>query len=248
MKNEKSGWEQFFGVAAQGQTYQNLLYLLLAFPLGLFYFVFLVTGLSLGVGLFILWIGILILVAMFAAWVGLAQFERWMAIKLLRVEIPSLMPFSTSGMNFWQKFKSYLSNPGPWKGLLFLFLKFPMGILSFVVVVTLISVSGAFIMAPVLYPYGNIHLGGWALQNMTEAVGLSLVGIFLLFASLHVFNGLAYVSGQLARILLGVKLVVTTAGSAPSAEEPISSDQTPIVTEMTKTETTDNGSDQNLVL
>jgi hypothetical protein len=35
---------KFFGVAARSQTYLNLLYLFLAFPLGLAYFIFLVTA------------------------------------------------------------------------------------------------------------------------------------------------------------------------------------------------------------
>jgi hypothetical protein len=219
MNSEKSGWERFFGVITQGQTYLNLVYLLLAFPLGLFYFIFLVTGLSLGVGLFIIWIGILILVGMFAAWVGLAYFERWQAIKLLHVDIPPMMRKPTSGMNLWEKFKAYFSDAGTWKGLLYLFLKFPMGIVSFVVVVTLVSLSGGLMLTPVLYPYGYIQFGGWALGSMTEAVGVSLLGILILFASLHVFNGLAYVSGQLARVLLGSSSSVQT---QPPAVVPVS--------------------------
>jgi len=43
-----SSGTQFFGVAAREGTYLNIIYLLLAFPLGCAYFVFLVTGLSLG--------------------------------------------------------------------------------------------------------------------------------------------------------------------------------------------------------
>ena len=34
---------RFFGVAASGRTYLNLLYIWLAFPLGLAYFIFLIT-------------------------------------------------------------------------------------------------------------------------------------------------------------------------------------------------------------
>ncbi len=46
--------KRFFGVVARGQSYLNMIYLLLAFPLGVCYFVFLVTGLSLGIGLLII--------------------------------------------------------------------------------------------------------------------------------------------------------------------------------------------------
>jgi hypothetical protein len=50
--------------------------LLLSFPLGIFYFVFLVTGFSLGFGLLITLMGIPILVGMVAASYGLGEFER----------------------------------------------------------------------------------------------------------------------------------------------------------------------------
>jgi hypothetical protein len=74
MNSSNDPFERFFGVILRGQTYLNALYVFLAFPLGLFYFIFLVTGLSLGVGLAILWIGLIILLAMIAGWVALAAF------------------------------------------------------------------------------------------------------------------------------------------------------------------------------
>ncbi len=51
----------FFGVIARPQSYINIFYLLLAFPLGIAYFVFLVTGISVGASLIIIWVGIPIL-------------------------------------------------------------------------------------------------------------------------------------------------------------------------------------------
>ena len=44
-----------FSVVVRPQTYLNIFYLLLSFPLGIAYFVFLVTGLSVGFGLLIIW-------------------------------------------------------------------------------------------------------------------------------------------------------------------------------------------------
>jgi len=57
----------FFDVIVKPKTWRSVGYLLLAFPLGIFYFVFLVTGLSLGFGLFITLLGIPILVGVLAA-------------------------------------------------------------------------------------------------------------------------------------------------------------------------------------
>jgi len=48
--------KKFFGVVAREGTYLNIIYLLLAFPLGTAYFIFLVTGLSLGLSL-PFWVG-----------------------------------------------------------------------------------------------------------------------------------------------------------------------------------------------
>ena len=56
---ETNPLERLYGVFVKPQTYLNILYLLLAFPLGIAYFVFLVTGFSLGISLLILWVGLL---------------------------------------------------------------------------------------------------------------------------------------------------------------------------------------------
>lgn len=42
---------------------------------------------------------------------------------------------------------------------------------------------------------------------MSEASLLCLVGILLVFASLHILNGLAWISGKFARIMLGNFLI-----------------------------------------
>jgi hypothetical protein len=75
--------KKFFGVIVKLETYLGLIYLFLAFPLGLSYFIFLVTGLSLGISLLIIWVGLLILLLVFAAVWGLSAFERLMAIWFL---------------------------------------------------------------------------------------------------------------------------------------------------------------------
>ena len=59
--------EGFFSVVADSQSYWRVLYLLLSYPLGLFYFVFLLTGIALGAGLVIIGIGIVILALTLAA-------------------------------------------------------------------------------------------------------------------------------------------------------------------------------------
>lgn len=213
MKTFNDALSNFFGVAVRGQTYLNALYLLMAFPLGLFYFIFLVTGLSIGLGLVIVWVGLLLLLIVFGVWYALLAFERMMAISMLHEEIPPMTRENYSGMTIWQKLKSSLANPVTWKGLLYLLAKFPLGTLSFIVLVTLISVSASLVGAPLYYQFVNpqidLDLGripwnqAWAIDTLPKALLASLAGIFVTLVSMHIFNGLAWVSGKFARIMLG---------------------------------------------
>ncbi|MGD0998741.1 MAG: sensor domain-containing protein, partial [Thermoleophilia bacterium] len=74
---------RFFGIVVRPQSWLNLLYLGLAFPLGLFYFVFLTVCLSVGISLVIIWVGIFILGLTAACWWAFAAFERSLADGLL---------------------------------------------------------------------------------------------------------------------------------------------------------------------
>ena len=58
----------FFLAPFRGATYKRALYLVLAFPLGIAYFVALVAGTSIGLSLVVIWVGIPILVATLLAW------------------------------------------------------------------------------------------------------------------------------------------------------------------------------------
>ena len=62
----KGAIARFFGVAADPRTYGALFYMLLSLATGIFYFTWVVTGLSLSAGLFILIIGIPFLVLFLA--------------------------------------------------------------------------------------------------------------------------------------------------------------------------------------
>jgi hypothetical protein len=237
---------RFFGVVIRGQTYLNMLYLFLAFPLGLAYFVFFVTGLSAGLGLLIVWVGLLILAGVIAAWYGLIVFERNMAIWLLHEQIPPVQPVDLSGKTMWQKFKATMGNTVMWKGLAYLFAKFPLGIVSFCVLVTFLSVSLALVGAPFYYNWFHpvVDLGfrgtGWQsvmiVDTLGEALLASVGGLILLLVSLHLFNGLAWISGKFARVMLGYYAPATTAVVA--APEPVVATQ-PMV-EAHSSETVEN--------
>jgi hypothetical protein len=199
---ETNPLERLYGVFTKPQTYLNLLYLLLAFPLGLAYFVFLVTGLSLGVGLLILWVGLFILAGVMALCWPLSLFERQMAILLLKVEIPLITNQPEPARTIFQQVKNHVSNPATWKGIAFLFLKFPIGLASFIVTTTLGSLSLGLILAPLAYPWVHIDIGLWQINSMPAAAIACVIGLVIAPLSLHVFNLLAEWSGKLAIVML----------------------------------------------
>lgn len=213
----------FFGVIIRGQTYLNLVYLLLAFPLGLLYFVFLVTGLSLGFGLIVIWVGLLILVIDIVVWWLFIVMERWQANFMLRANVPPLHQKDLTGLSFMETVKAYMVNPVTWKGLVYLLAKFPLGILAFVCLVTFSTVTAALVLAPFYYGFGTIDLGFTVVDTLPKALVMSAFGIPFGFVSLHILNGLAYLFKWLSYWLLGNRsaaLQPAIAGTAVAVPEP----------------------------
>ncbi|MGH7558058.1 MAG: sensor domain-containing protein [Gemmatimonadota bacterium] len=194
----------FFGVVAWRQTYLNILYLLLGFPLGLAYFIFYVVGGSLGVGLFVLLIGavLLLLLVLAAQWLG--AFERLLAVHVLDVPI---LPGHTAwrdGESLGRYLKAALRNRTTWTGLVYLLAKFPLGLASWLVVVVAGSVTLALIGAPLADAFGDdINVWTWRPETMGELLLVSLIGLALVVPVLHLFNGLAWLWGRFARLMLG---------------------------------------------
>jgi hypothetical protein len=197
-----SFWADHFAVLREQQTYLNLTYLLLAFPLGIAYFVLSVTGLSLGLGLLIIWVGLFVLLALFAGWWGLANLERFLAISLLGEEIDPLATPLTAKGTVWERTKAHFTHPLTWKSAFYLLLKFPLGIASFVVTITAVSICAALIFAPFIYQTGNISVFAWQINNFFEAVLATGIGLFITPYVFQLLNKAARLSGQLARFML----------------------------------------------
>jgi hypothetical protein len=189
---------KFVNVAFEKQTYMNILYLLFSFPLGTAYFIFLVSGLSFGFSLLIFWVGIPVLLLILVAWWEIAAFERQMAVWLLGVEIPSMYPASFSNSNILQRFMQRVTSPVTWKALIFLLIKFPLGVFSLVLMTVLLSLTLTMLFTPVFYA-----LGIGEVSSVSQAIFISASGIFVGFVSLHLLNLLAAVSGDFAKRMLG---------------------------------------------
>lgn len=147
------------GVPFRLQTYRNLLYLVLSFPLGLAYFTFLSVGLSLGVGLAITVVGIPILLAVLAVSTGLAGVERKIATLLLGVEVESPGWVVTDSGSITERCKRLVTDLGTWKALVYLGSKLVIGIAAFVSVMILLVTAVSMLAVPLVYDQPGVYVG-----------------------------------------------------------------------------------------
>ena len=171
----------FIGVAARKQTYTNMGYLFLSFPLGIGYFTVLVTGFAIPFGLLfaliqiarndpvalliagipialvIVCLGIPVAFCTLVAAIELSALERRLADRLLGTDISTADP--ATGLREWAT--RVVTDRSTWKGVGYLFSKFVLGMASFIVLVLGGTVTYALIAAPLHYQNQlvGIHLG-----------------------------------------------------------------------------------------
>ena len=212
----------FFKAIIHPQTYVNMLYLLLGLPLGIGYFVTLVTGIALGFGLLVIWVGVPILLIIFAVSWALCKFERTLAVRMLHQEIPQVTDAGPSRENgpglstterlfvgAWRRLKRHLSDRLTWTGMLYLLLRLPLGTATFTLAVVLVSVPVGMIFAPTYmwtsdpFEFSWIGMGDRTVDPFYWSWILTLIGIPVLFISAYLLNQTAVLSGYIARLMLG---------------------------------------------
>jgi hypothetical protein len=139
----------------------------------------------------------------------MAKFERFMTIHLLKEDIPEMALPANPNDNLWARFKTYFTNPVTWKSLLYLFIKFPLGLATFVILAVLVSLTLGLISMPFTYQHIELFqgisfgLGVWQIDSLFDALLAALIGLLLWPVTLHVTNGLAWVFANLSKLMLG---------------------------------------------
>jgi hypothetical protein len=196
------------GVVTDAQSYRNILYLVLAFPLGLAYYVVLVTGFALGLGLSVLVVGLGILLGTVVGLRYIAAFERKLANGLLGTSIPEPNDVERDGDGIVATARAYLQAGSTWKGLAFVMLKFWLGILAFVLLVSLLGAGIELALLP-LVPEGmfNVQVVNWTVAESFATSSQRLLavpaGLVLTLVAFHVLNAVADVNASIASSLLG---------------------------------------------
>ncbi len=212
---------RFFGVVVRPRTWLNIVFQWLAFPLGLFYFVFLVTGLSLGLGLVIIWVGIPILLIVTGAWWLFGAFERVQARYLLGADVGGAPRDWEKVNGVWAKLKAHFGSAATWKDLVYLFAKFPFGIVSTSLLMTAVLMIGWFFALPA-FAIWRVPLvnGTWVPPLWFAALAVPL-GIFVFFVSLHLLNAWGWVCARWAEALFGPPEPAAPAAQPPAPLPPV---------------------------
>ncbi|WP_293032335.1 sensor domain-containing protein [Natronococcus sp.] len=227
----RGGLRWFVSVPVRRETYRRLAYLLLAFPLGIAYFVFLVVGLSVGISLSILVVGLPILVVVLAATLLGAQFERWLVTRLLPAEINGSRRLE--GDRRRDRALDLLTDVRTWTPFVYLPSVFLLGLVSFVVLTTGLSTALAMLLVPLYYDQPGLYVGFvtdrapefhqtvylawnqllvgfeavvtvgyWEITTLPQALTVAAGGLLLGLLTLHALNGLGWVFGRYAKLLL----------------------------------------------
>lgn len=187
----------------------NLIYLLMSLPLGILYFVILITGFSLGAGLVITLVGLPILVAMIFVTYILGDLDRTMTSKLLGVKIPKPEARPSNNDSAKSILVAQLKSLEFWKELGYLLLKMPLGVIAFTLAIVFVSLSLGLIAAPFIVTYvpdAQIMLwNGLVVDTLQSALVTSVVGLGIGAVSVVLINGLANAMGVFSVWALGRK-------------------------------------------
>ena len=100
----------------------------------------------------------------------MAALERGLARGLLGVPIPQ--PPDRSDLPLVERVQRYLRDPVTWKSLVFVALKFPLGVLSFGAVVALGWFALVLLFAPLIVLATTVTIFGWIVTSPVQAVPL----------------------------------------------------------------------------
>jgi uncharacterized membrane protein len=202
----RSAIGRFFGVAADPHTYGALLYMLLALPVGILYFTWAVAGISMSAGLAILIIGIPFAVLFMGTVYALSLMEGRIVETLLGERMPRRPPYPASETGFWASIKAILIDPRTWGSLFYMMLMLPLGIIYFTCIAIGLSLSAGLVSSPIAWMFGVPVTYSMDGQNFLPPVMvmplLTVVGVFLLFGTLHLARGVGRFHAQLAKHLL----------------------------------------------
>ena len=199
--------KRFFTIAAKAQSYKNILYLFIIFPVSIVCFVFIITGILTGAGTIPAGIGLLMLPASLLLGYAMMLLDLKMITGILGYDPVSIKRKKTgSGFKGW--FKSAVTDPLLWKAPWYFTLKMILSTFTFAIVTGFTSLSiylTLFPLTPLVFgkvtnyiKYGKDFIDKYPLFLAAGPV----LGIPLIFVSLHLFLAVCRMHAGLAEKMI----------------------------------------------
>ncbi|MEV4994792.1 sensor histidine kinase [Streptomyces niveus] len=200
---------------------KEFVYLLLNLPMGILFFVYVVTMLSVSGGLLVTFLGIPLLAAALVGCRGLGAVERARARALLDLDVASPLPVRGEKAGLMSWVGAVLKSGASWRHALYGVLHFPWVMFSFVTSVTFVVTSWSLFLYPLwqwTFP-AYLDQDGIAVfsdgsrefyvDTPFEIAATSVVGLVLVLASPWLVRGLTTVDRLLVAGLLGPSKLAT---------------------------------------
>jgi Putative sensor len=191
---------------AEPRTFRILVYLILGLPLGILDFVLVVTGLSLGLGLFITLLGIPVLVATLLVAKSLATFERRLAWAMLDAPMPRLSIRREEGRgSLWRRLSVLGTSRRTWSEVAFLLLRLPLGVLGFMIAAGIVGLMVLGLVEPILVAAGlETQIGSWTIDTLGESLVYLPISVLFVLVGPRLIVAWGGVSARIATAMLGL--------------------------------------------
>lgn len=197
---------RIFGVYTDPATYGALFYLLLSLATGVFYFSWIITGVSMSLGMLVLIIGVPLLVLFLASVRVLALVEGRVVEALLGVRMPRRPPYTLRDQPWLKRIGAMFTDPRTWATMAYFLLMLPLGVTYFTLAIVGLVTSLSLVAVPFLVASGGaagLTVGGVEMADQPWAWPLLLLaGGVLLTLTLHLARRIGRLHGGLAKHLL----------------------------------------------
>ncbi|MBU8922795.1 MAG: sensor domain-containing protein [Bacteroidales bacterium] len=204
--SKKSAAARFFGVFTDPRAYASLFYMFFSFILGVFYFTWTVTGLSLSIGIMILIIGLPFFGFFLMSVRGIALVDGRIIEALLGERMPRRPIFSKKPMNWRDKLFFLFTDPMVWRTVFYNLLMLPLGVIYFSLTITNIGISLVLLLRPVLEYWFHLPLiqnNDWCYWTPGYLMPVSVaLGVIWFLLTLHMAKGFGKMHAKIAKTLL----------------------------------------------
>jgi len=193
---------RFFGVYTDARAWGALLYMLIAFVTGVFYFSWAVTGLATSISFALFIFGLPFALLFFLSVRGLALLEGRLVEGLLGIRMPRRPLFTQQNLKWFDRLKELAMDRHTWFSILYMFIQFVLGTIYFVLFVTVLSVSLSLIVVPFLQEsvimnnYLSYYVSRWSYPLFVFS------GILLWTIFMNVARGIGQLHGRMAKAML----------------------------------------------